>query len=130
MVRKWHVKAETASTLIMWFGGLIAILIAVLWFTRHMYPYHEELDRINNDLKALQHEFNQGCNSLYYESRYNPFTEQGFFSINNTEICINGTTLHVCKPLICPTNHTTSYNLESLSFIHLVKNETFNTFPS
>ena len=118
---QWTVKAESATTVVMWIGSLLAVLIIVIWIGKNIYPKHMEVQTINDDLEKAQYELSDACNSYLLNKTFNPRTEIGRIIINRTNVCIDTDTTYQCKDLICDTHHSAIHYLHNLTFIQIQK---------
>ena len=120
-----NARADTSSTLIMWMGSFIAMIIIVIWLAGHFYPTQAKVEEIQANLDDLKIELNSACTSTYYHNAINPSIEDGSFVVNDSSICISFRNLTSCTSLICFTGVTQSFNLSSLTYLVIEKNESF-----
>ncbi len=122
-------RADTAVNTIMWFAGIIAVLIIVVWFvSNNPYSVTKKLDIISKDLLKLKQLLGNACNINTYESRYNPETERGVIEFQNNELCItiigtspsNAQNLTKCTTLYCEVQ-SASLDLDKLTFLLIKK---------
>ena len=126
MESKWNAKGDSTTSVIMWIGTIISVLIMVMWFTRTIYPTQLELENINYDLKEIQSNLNLACNSIYYKVELNPRTEHGNFSITNSTACISTLRVNRCKLLLCNTQIGKIFDLENLTKLVIQKNDSYH----
>jgi hypothetical protein len=119
----WSVKGDSTVNVIMWIGGILAVLICVTWYMQKVYPIHISVERADQDLTSIQGKINSACNSFGYESRYNPVTEKGVLTINGSVICINATGSSSCREALCSINDFFTADLENITDIRFIKNE-------
>ncbi len=130
-----------AVNIVMWIGAILAVLIMVAWFIKTFRPYNVDLDVVDKDIGVLFDYFSGACNSHYFKARFNPVLQQGYISINNTQICEgiyiynkcrdgkNGCNSSVlfqrCRVLICNTSNHYFANLTNITYFWMEKNDTF-----
>lgn len=119
-------KAESSSVIILWMGIILAVLIVVFWTTGKINPHHYFFQKSASDLDALQGRIDQSCISHYYKAKYNPHTEDGFIIFNDNSMCINSSEYEVCRNLLCKTGLNITIDLENITEIIIIKNETLN----
>jgi len=89
MIFKWNAKADTVSTIVLWFGSLLAVLICGIWLVKNFNPQHLTLQNIDNELTNLQTSLNSACRSSKYWENYYPKTNTGNLIINDLQVCID-----------------------------------------
>ncbi|RME52910.1 hypothetical protein D6783_03420 [Candidatus Woesearchaeota archaeon] len=127
----WTAKGDTPTTIIMWLGGILAIVILALWFARTIYPTTKEIDILDNNLKVFKRAIGDACTSEYYRYEFNPSTiTSGYLNLTNQTVCIT-IRQTLCTQLLCNTNKTASWNLENLiTLVILHENKTFTFTPN
>ncbi len=121
MISGWTARAETPTTIIMWLGSLMAVLIIIVWIGKNIYPHHLETQIINGDLEKLQYELSDACNSYLLNRTFNPRTETGEIIFNESLVCINAKQNFNCKKIICNTGVQARYDLSNLTYILIQK---------
>ena len=106
----------------MWIGVVLSVIIVAMWFITVIEPVQFETDRVQRDLNDLSIALTNACNSLEYEKRYNPVTEEGSLHFNASHTCIN-TSLFRCKPNLCAVEAST-HNLTDITTIVIQKYDT------
>ncbi len=119
--------ASTAVNVIMWFTGIVAVLIILVWFLQNN-PYKQLVlvDQIDEDLLQLSEQISSACMTMEYRSKYNPVTESGFASFSGRDLCIEregvrGNTLRRCSLLACELNLTKTLDLSTYNYIIISK---------
>lgn len=120
-------RADTHTNLIMLFGGILAVLICVIWYAKNIYPSHVAIDYIDSDLSNIQGYVNTACQSIEYYHLYNPRTEEGTLTTNGSLICIQTTYLSRCRQSFCSLNENKTLDLKNLTDILITRNETHAT---
>lgn len=129
----WNAKGDTVSTVIMWSGGLLAVLVAVAWLARSINDDHVTLEVVDNELTVLQGVFSSACNAEHYWYRHNPKLDNGVFIINGTNICVSGgkcrgNETHCiwpvtsCRVIVCDTGLNTGISLKNITYL-VIKND-------
>ena len=115
-------KAQTGSNLIIWIGVLGVVALATVWFITNTRPFTAESETIQTDLLQIRDTLNIAEQSIFYERRYNPLTEEGTLIVKEEEICINKTALN-CRilNLNSPLNKN-NISLGNITFIQILKN--------
>lgn len=96
-------KASTPSEVMIWVAVVSATLLCLGWFFNVFYLQKPVLETTDNDLITIQAMLNDACNAFSYTATYNPKTETGilFIEDKNMQICIAGSGLEKCKPILC-----------------------------
>jgi len=89
MVSRWNAKGDTVSTIVLWFGSILAVVICVLWLTKTLASDHITVQQIDNELTSLRSELNKACRMYDYWKEYNPKMNEGNLFLNNMQICID-----------------------------------------
>ena len=118
---RWNAKGDTATTVIMWMGSLLAALIAVIWIGKNLYPTHIEADLLNEDLERLQFDMSDACNSYEMDRMFNPRTEEGTMTFNRSKVCISTKYNSLCKDLICDPGVERVFDLHNLTYIIITR---------
>jgi len=121
---RWTAKADSSTNIIMWVGGIIAVLIMVIWYAKNLYPTHTAVDIIESDLLNIQQSVNQACMSVSYKHEYNPITETGVFAADHSRICINTTMVAACREVFCNVSGPVNISLDEISTFLIEKNDT------
>lgn len=116
-------KAQTGSNLIIWIGVLGVVILATVWFITNTRPFTAESETVQKDLLQIRDTLNIAEQSIFYERRYNPLTEDGTLIVRKDEICINKTALN-CRILNLnePLNEN-NISLDNITFIKITKND-------
>ena len=94
MVHRWTAKGETATTLIMWIGSLLSVIISVVWLSKNLSVQHITIERVDYEMSSLQSALSTACNMDYYRYNYNPKLKEGKLIVENYSICIDSSS---CK---------------------------------
>lgn len=121
----WNVKADSISYIILWMGGLVAVLIISTWFYQNFYPISREISIVQDALNNLKDSINVACQSVFYSSEINPKIETGTLIIFNQKVCINATKSKKCATLLCDTKLDIIIDLNKITSIKIIKNGTF-----
>ena len=127
---QWTAKASGATNMILWFTGIIAALIIVIWFVKNNpFGYLAAVDNLEEDIMQLNQRISNACNTLNYYSKYNPVTEQGFIDFSEEDVCIRKEKsqafryIRRCVKLACTLNTTKTFNLANITYIVIQKDE-------
>jgi len=114
-------RAEIPTGIIMWFGGITAVLIAVFWLMTTVYPIQSESRKAGSDLDQIQNSVNEACNSDYYAHLVNPSTEKGYLVIKNTSVCLNTSNVEICRSFMCKTDSFEEIALANITNVRIQK---------
>jgi hypothetical protein len=95
MKSKWNARADSASTIILWVGSLIAGLICVIWLAKNISPDHVTLQQIDNELSSFQRTMNTACLMDSYWKLYSPNVRTGSLIMNEMQACIDSSECNV-----------------------------------
>lgn len=124
---KWGSRGESPTTLIMWMGSVISVLIIVTWLAKNIYPIHVEVQLINDDLENLQYQLSGSCNSFFFNRSFNPRMNTGTLMFDREVICIKTDVNFICRDVICNTHLEQSFCLENVTLLSIVRmNGTIN----
>jgi hypothetical protein len=130
-----NARGRTATNVIMWFAGIIAVLIIGVWFMQNNpYGYLVTIDRLDEDILQLSQRINGACNAFEYYAEYNPLSEKGYVDFTGQELCIrtseeianpqkSDVRVRRCVSIPCSVNSTTTLDLSDLTYIVIEKNE-------
>lgn len=96
MQLQWNAKGDTAATVIMWIGSLLAVIICITWLVQNISADHITLEKIDYEMNIMQEIFSTACNMNYYRYKYNPMLREGYLILNESDLCIDSSS---CKPL-------------------------------
>ena len=115
-------KAQIGSNLIIWIGVLGVVILATVWFITNTRPFTAESETVQKDLLQIRDTLNIAEQSIFYERKYNPLTEDGTLIVKEDEICINKTALN-CRILnLDQTLHKNNISLGNITFIKIIRN--------
>jgi len=89
MAHKWTAKGETTTTLIMWIGSLLSVIISVIWMSKNLSVQHITIENVDFEMSSIQGALSTACNMDYYRYKYNPKLNEGKLIIENYSLCID-----------------------------------------
>lgn len=95
-------KGDTASSIIMWIGGILAGGIILVWYLQHLAPGQVTIARLDNDLERIHEQLSLACVSQTSSSSI-PIKTQGEILVNDTVICISAKILGADEKRCLPT---------------------------
>jgi hypothetical protein len=98
-------RGDLTTPVFLWFTGVAAALILVVWYAKSSAIFGGELTRIDEDLKEIHYDLALACTSARLEHDVIPHTTAGKLVVNSTHVCItqemSQRRLHRCLPTPC-----------------------------
>lgn len=123
MIFRLNAKGESASTMIMWIGSILAVLIIIIWVNQNLKPMQVNTFVINDDLEKMQLEISNACTSFFYNRSFNPLVQKGLMRIDGSEICINSSEILRCKRSVCDSKIHIAFNITDIKHISIIRHE-------
>ncbi|MFH1510090.1 MAG: hypothetical protein ABIF10_00235 [Candidatus Woesearchaeota archaeon] len=131
-------RGDSATNIILFIGVMLAVFIGFYWTARLNFATPFLIKDVEKALVELQVELDAACNSPYYESKVNPSLDYGILFLTDSEICINSNFcrrfnydsdcsilpgITRCRPVICNTGLKQEFDLHSITYLHVKKDE-------
>jgi hypothetical protein len=109
----------------MWITLFSIITIIIAWAGMTIYPNHLEIQSIEFDVGEIRKIFTDACTDIIYLNTYNPRTNQGIFTINNTYFSIQGTRYTLNASIFCDVSLNQEIILDDIIYIRFNKTTSF-----
>ncbi|HIH09868.1 MAG TPA: hypothetical protein HA254_04315 [Candidatus Diapherotrites archaeon] len=94
-------RASMVTEVILWLAVMSVVFIGVWWFFSNFSYQKPEMERLESDIAKIQSMANEACSHYSYNYKYNPLTEAGKLTVNDSNICISSGKLAKCRLVVC-----------------------------